>query len=65
MHTDVTFTESERKPRAALHNALGTRLHSGLKSSKDKANEADKVLIAFPNDRAQSIRPGDRTLRYQ
>ena len=52
-----------KDPSAAVLMAGGTRLHR-LKDGKDKENE-DKVLVAFPNDRAQSVRPSNRKERYK
>ena len=56
IYVDTSVGQAKKMPRAAMLNAEGTRLHR-LKTSKDKANA--RALIAFPNDRAQSIRPSD------
>ncbi|XP_068124444.1 cilia- and flagella-associated protein 47 [Hyperolius riggenbachi] len=47
--------------RMATLNAAKTQLHDYQKTS-----DADKdVQVAFPNDRAASIRPGDRNTQYR
>ena len=63
LYIETKLAESGSKPQAAMLNASGTKLHH-MKSSKDRANE-DKTLVAFPNDRAQSVRPSNRKETYK
>ena len=63
MFADTQFAGTSRQPAAAMLNAQGTKLHH-LKSSKDQNNEKE-ALIAFPNDRARSIRPSNQQESYQ
>ena len=63
LNTDVTQTDLTNNPRAAILSSTGSTLHKH-KVSKDKENEK-KTLIAFPNDRAASIRPSDRRENYR
>ena len=56
MFVDTKVGAGKKNPQAALLNAPGTKLHR-IKAAKNLTNE--KSLIAFPNDRAQSIRPSN------
>ena len=60
MYVDTTVAGSKKSPRAAMLKARGTRLHH-IKNDKDMAN----TLVAFPNDRAASIRPSNVNENYK
>lgn len=63
MFVDTRLASGKEGPSAALLNSHGTKLHQ-QKSTKDLQNET-KALIAFPNDRAGSMRPSDRKETYK
>ena len=64
MFVDTTVAELKLTPRNAIHNSQGTKLHR-LKSSQINAGNNENVRVAFPNDRACSIRPSDRKENYK
>ena len=63
LYVDTTVATGDKNPRVAMHNAKGTKIHRH-KTSKERRNMGDKALIAFPNDRAKSVRPSDRRENY-
>ncbi|XP_055954756.1 cilia and flagella-associated protein 47 [Patella vulgata] len=66
---ETTFVKLDtNKPRNALIGANKTRLHalkSATTSRDDEDDDDSQVRIAYPNDRAQSIRPTDKRERYK
>lgn len=60
---DVTFDKSNKlktQLRASMVKANNTNLHA-----HNEKKEIGSALIAFPNDRARSIRPSERSLEYR
>ena len=73
MYVETKFDKlQEDDLRNAVAGSSKTKLHK-LKKRNIKSAEADPVFrdfdgtikVAFPNDRAQSIRPFDRKENYQ
>ena len=62
MFVDTTFSTLNNEPRNAVAGGNKTNLHR-FKSSKSEDDMNMKV--AFPNDRAQSVRPSDRQDQYK
>ncbi|XP_052240686.1 cilia- and flagella-associated protein 47-like isoform X3 [Dreissena polymorpha] len=62
MFVDTTFASLKDKPRNAVAGGKATKLHR-LASSVNEDDLTSKV--AFPNDRAHSIRPSDRHESYK
>lgn len=62
MFVDTTFTDLNNDPRNAVAGGKKADLHV-LKSSQGV--EDDGTRVAFPNDRAQSIRPTERGKNYK
>ncbi|XP_078698604.1 cilia- and flagella-associated protein 47-like isoform X8 [Branchiostoma floridae x Branchiostoma belcheri] len=61
---DVTFSDTKPyTPRAAMLNSTKTSIHTPktLTGSREDKN----ALVAYPNDRAGSIRPSDRREKYR
>ena len=63
MYIESTTKSAGKSPRAALLNSRGTKLHHLRTSSEN--NQKGDALVAFPNDRAGSIRPSNRQESYQ
>jgi len=62
MFVDTTFSDMDNEPRNAVVGGKKSELHT-LKASM---NEDDSnTRVAFPNDRAQSIRPTERDEKYK
>ncbi|XP_013416633.1 cilia- and flagella-associated protein 47 isoform X1 [Lingula anatina] len=60
---DTTFQTAEKhQQRAALLNSKGTKLH---KIKTNRAFDDETTYVAFPNDRAGSIRPTERHKEYR
>lgn len=61
---DVKMNEAEAyEPRAAM---LGSTKTKGLHSTKSAGHVRDgDALVAYPNDRARSIRPSYRREQYK
>ncbi|XP_074645875.1 cilia and flagella-associated protein 47-like isoform X2 [Tubulanus polymorphus] len=58
---DTNFENAEKRPRAAMLNALETDLHK-----TQSAKTASRTMkVAFPNDRAQSVRPSNTKEQYK
>ena len=62
LYVDTKVSKADKTPRNAMHNAQGTKIHR-TKEMKEINNQ--RVLVAFPNDRAASIRPSDRREEYK
>ncbi len=61
LYVDTDLSSAKKTPRSAMLNAQGTKLHR-LQTSK---NKDDSTLVAFPNDRAGSIRPSEHNQKYR
>lgn len=62
MFVDTTFTNLENdNPRNAVVGGKTSKLHT----SKSLTLDDEYSRVAFPNDRAQSIRPSDRHENYK
>ncbi|XP_055888207.1 cilia and flagella-associated protein 47-like isoform X1 [Biomphalaria glabrata] len=68
LNINTTFKNlNDNQPRMAMNGAKKTKLHHLVNrntKSADHMKETDSK-VAFPNDRAQSIRPFDRKEKYQ
>lgn len=62
MFVDTTFSSLGEDPRNAVAGGNSAKLHR-LRKSKSEDNVDARV--AFPNDRAQSIRPSERHGAYK
>jgi hypothetical protein len=56
---DTPANRAQLAPRGAIHHGMKSQLHR----SKSCGNSLDTsgMLVALPNDRAQSIRPADKS----
>ncbi|CAH1800026.1 unnamed protein product [Owenia fusiformis] len=61
---DTKVKGVDKHPRNAILNAPGTKIHQTL-TMKDLDKDDDTTLVAFPNDRLQSIRPSERHQAYK
>ena len=64
MYVDTSVAGSGKTPQVALLNSQGTKLHR-LPKSGEREEGDEKTLMAFPNDRAGSIRPSERHLSFK
>ncbi|XP_053397416.1 cilia- and flagella-associated protein 47-like isoform X4 [Mercenaria mercenaria] len=62
MFVDTTFSSLGDEPRNAVAGGRTAKLHNKL--AKSTAEEDWSTKVAFPNDRAHSIRPSDRKDEY-
>ena len=62
MFVDTTFTSLGDEPRNAVAGGRTAKLH---KLAKSTTEDDWNTKVAFPNDRAHSIRPSDRKDEYK
>ena len=62
MYVDTTVELAKKTPRNAMHNAQNTKIHQ-VGDNKNIPDE--RALVAYPNDRAHSIRPSDRREEFK
>ncbi|KAH9504693.1 Cilia- and flagella-associated protein 47 [Bulinus truncatus] len=68
LNINTTFKNlNHNPPRMAVSGAQKTKLHHLINRATKSADQSkdEDVKVAFPNDRALSIRPFDRTDRYK
>ncbi|XP_059154686.1 cilia- and flagella-associated protein 47-like isoform X2 [Physella acuta] len=66
LNIETTFSDlKEQDLRIAVGGSTRTKLHRLKNRAIKSADCDDKIKVAFPNDRAQSIRSFDRNERYK